>query len=325
MSDPTREQPVLSIGADTTTAMTRRRRGDSDPPRNRDTSSTDGAHTLARALGWFSLGLGLTEVLFPRKLGRAIGFDDSDAALLPLMGMREIAAGAGVLAAKDPTLGVQARIAGDVLDLALLGRAFRSASSDPARVMAATAAVAGVTALDVLCAAQLSSATPVSEPIRAAVTIDRSSEELFTFFRNFENLPRVFQHVSDVRAPSERHSHWVVTGPAGATLEWDAEILEEVPNKRLSWRALPGSTIEAKGVLELSPLPEERGTAVMLEVEYPAQGHAARLIAKLFGPALEQRVKNDLRRWKQLMETGEIATTEGQPAGKRSLISHRLP
>jgi uncharacterized membrane protein len=324
MSYPTREQSVLSVGADTSsTAMTLQKpAGD---PRKRDTSTTNGAHTLARALGWFSIGLGLTELLAPRKLGRAIGFSENDIALLPLMGLREIATGAGVLAPKNPRLGIRARVAGDLIDLALLNRAFQSPDSAPDRVLAAAAAVAGVTALDVLCAVQLPSETQPITPVRASVAINRSAEELYTFFRNFGNLPRVFQHVSDVQAPSDRRSHWVVTGPAGAKLEWDAEITEEVPNESLRWRALPNSDVDAEGRLVLKQLPQGHGTLVTLEVQYPARGARARVISKVFDVALEQRIKNDLRRWKQLMETGEIATTEGQPSGKRSFISRRLP
>jgi uncharacterized membrane protein len=331
MSYPTREQSIPSFQPDVTTGVMVRRPETDLRPRNGDGSGQDGAHSLARALGWFSIGLGLTEVLLPRKLGRAIGVGEEHATLLPLMGLREIAAGIGVLAAADPTTGVRARVAGDVLDLALLGTALASPDNERGRVAAATAAVIGVTALDVFCAAQLPaqsrSAQPTGKPghSRTSLAINRPADQLYTYWRNLGNLPRVMQHLASVHDTGDRRSHWVAKGPAGVTVEWDAETTEETPNQRLAWRSLPGSDVPTDGYVEFKPMPAGRGTLVTLDIDYRATGPAAKLIAKLFGAALRTQLENDLRRWKQLMETGEVATTEGQPSGKRSLISRHLP
>jgi uncharacterized membrane protein len=327
MSYPTREQSFLSFEHDTSTGVMVRPQADARP-RNRNTSGQDGAGSLARALGWFSIGLGLTEVLIPRKLGRAIGVGDEHATLLPLLGLREIASGIGVLAADDPGPGIRARVAGDVVDLALLGTALASPDNERGRVAAATAAVVGVTALDVLCAVQTatqtSSATNRPGRARASLAVNLPADQLYSHLRNFGNLARVMQHL-DVRETTERRSHWIARGPAGLTLEWDAEITQESQNQRIAWRSLPNSDVPTKGSVELTPVSGGRGTIVTLEVEYRASGPVAKTVSKLFGAAFQQELENDLRRWKQLMETGEVATTEGQPSGRRSLISRHLP
>jgi hypothetical protein len=115
---------------------------------------------LARALGWFSIGLGLTEVVAHRRLAEMIGVRDHPV-LLPLLGVREILSGIGILSEGRPTGWLWSRVAGDAMDLALLGAALMSPDARRERVAAATAAVAGVTALDVLCSAQLSAAAAV--------------------------------------------------------------------------------------------------------------------------------------------------------------------
>src|SRR3954451_10151782 len=111
--------------------------------------------SLANFLGWFSIGLGLAEVLAPRGLARLIGAPDFHS-VLPFLGMREIAAGLGIFSEKRPAGWVWARVAGDTMDLAVLGAAYASKNADPARLTMATAAVLGVTALDVLNGQQLS-------------------------------------------------------------------------------------------------------------------------------------------------------------------------
>jgi uncharacterized membrane protein len=128
-----------------------------------------------------------------------------------------------------------------------------------------------------------------------------------------------------VRELGNRRSHWVAKGPGDITVEWDAEITQETPNQRIAWRSLPESEVPTQGFVEFKPMPGGRGTLVTLDMQYQASGPTARTLAKLFGAALQHEIEQDLRRWKQLMETGEVATTEGQPSGKRSLISRHLP
>jgi uncharacterized membrane protein len=301
-------------------------------PRKRPDGSPNGAHTLAKALGWFSIGLGLTELAMPRQLGRAIGVGEQPT-LLPLLGLREIASGIGILTRSDPTNGVRARVAGDLLDLALLGSAFASTRSREDRVAAATAtaAVLGVTALDVYCASSLprvpAEVRETKRLIRVtkSIAINRPLEELYSYWRQLENLPRVMRHLESVREIDVKQSRWIAAGPAGSRVEWDAEITTDRPNQLIAWQSR-GADVPNQGFVEFKRLPADRGTVVTVHLQYaPPTGRLGATIAKLFGRAPEQEIEIDLRRWKQLMETGEVATTEGQPSGKRSAISRQLP
>ena len=125
---------------------------------------TDG-RTLARALGWFSIGLGILELVAPRRITEFLGVDDRHATLVRYFGMREIGSGVAILAQRDPVAGVWSRVAGDMVDLAALGGALRDEDAHPGRVLGAMAVVAGVTALDAKCAQQLHKT--VNSPRRA--------------------------------------------------------------------------------------------------------------------------------------------------------------
>ncbi len=190
----------------------------------------DGADSvLADGLGWFSLGLGATEVVAPGLLARLIGVSDSanNREILRAAGLREIASGLGILTRDRRAGWVWARVGGDVMDLALLGSAFMSDQAEPKRLAAATAAVAGVTALDVLCGRRLSNGIDHdgAEHVTKAVTINRQAGEVYQFWRRFENLPRFMRHLESVRVTGSRRSHWIARGPAGMNVEWDAELV----------------------------------------------------------------------------------------------------
>jgi uncharacterized membrane protein len=269
---------------------------------------------LAQALGWFSLGLGLSEVLSPGALGGMLGIRNHKT-LTRVMGMREITAGVGILSQRRPTGWVWGRVAGDALDLALLGAA-AIVSSKRGRVAAAAAAVAGVTALDIASSLQLTNA-----PIRTltSVAVNRSPEDCYRFWRDFNNLSRFMTNVESVRATGERTSHWSIRTPAGLTAESDAELTEDTPNERIAWRSLPGSDVQTTGTVSFEPGPAGRGAIIRIDMEYtPPAGRAGALVVKLFGADPGQQSNSDLRRFKQLMEAGEIATIEGQPSGPRS-------
>ncbi len=284
---------------------------------------------LARGLGWFSIGLGVAEVVAPRGLTKLIGVRGDHSGLVRLLGMREIASGIGILAQRRPAASLWSRVGGDAMDLALLGTAFTLPKSNRGRLAAATAAVAGVTALDVLCSQQLSrghSARTSDGAIRVAqaVTINRSPEELYRFWRDFQNLPRFMNHLESVQATGDQRSHWVAKAPAGTTVEWDAEITEDKPNEVIAWRSLEGADVDNVGSVRFERAPGGRGTVVKVEMRYnPPAGRLGAGVARLFGEDPEWQVKDDLRRFKQVMETGEIITTEGQSAGRASSTSWR--
>ena len=153
--------------------------------------------------------------------------------------------------------------------------------------------------------------------VEHSVTINRSPEELYGFWRNFENLPRFMNHLEAVHVTGENRSHWVAKGPAGTTVEWDAEVYNEKENELIAWRTLEGSQVASAGSVRFEPAAGGRGTVVRVVLKYdPPGGALGAAVARLFGENPEQQISEDLRRFKQLMETGEVASTEGQPSGR---------
>lgn len=281
---------------------------------------------MAAALGWFSIGLGVTELMAPGPVSRFLGLSDNRA-IIRAYGAREIASGIGILTQPRPVGWMWARLAGDMLDLASLGMAFRD-SDHRGRVALSAAMVAGIAWLDYTTAQQMSTlpgttrrdmAPDGSYVIRRAITINRSSEEIYRFWRNFENLPRIMKHLEEVRVTGDRTSHWVVK-TAGIPIAWDAEMTDDQPGRRIAWRSVDGSMIHNEGEVRFDPAPQGPGTAVRVHLRYKAPGgRIARALAGALGKVPGELIENDLRPLKQLMETGEIATTEGQPSGRRSL------
>jgi uncharacterized membrane protein len=153
--------------------------------------------------------------------------------------------------------------------------------------------------------------------VEQTITINRPRAELYRWWRNFENLPRVMRHLEQVTVLSDRRSRWVAKAPAGRTVEWEAEIEEEKENERIAWRAVEGSDIRNSGSVVFRDAPGKRGTELEITLEYePPMGELGRLLAKMFGEEPEQQMREDLRRAKQLLEAGEIPTTQGQPSGR---------
>lgn len=152
--------------------------------------------------------------------------------------------------------------------------------------------------------------------VTKSITIQRPAGELYRWWRQLDQLPRAMAHVVSVSPIDERHSHWTARGPLGATIEWDAQIINEREPEIIAWRSLPGSQVDTAGSIHFKTLPAERGTEVTVSLKYdPPGGKLTTAVAEFLGAGLEQRVQQDLRRWKQLVETGEIATIEGQPHG----------
>ena len=151
--------------------------------------------------------------------------------------------------------------------------------------------------------------------VEKTVTINKPKEELYRFWHNFENLPNFMKHLKSVTVLSDKRSHWVANAPMGASVEWDADIIEDRENEFISWASVEGADVDNSGFVRFKPAPGERGTEVKVVIEYAPPGGVASAFAKLFGEEPEQQIGDDLRRFKQLMEAGEIATTVGQPKG----------
>ncbi|MCC9134994.1 YgaP-like transmembrane domain [Pontibacter silvestris] len=154
--------------------------------------------------------------------------------------------------------------------------------------------------------------------ITRSLTILKPRNELYQYWRQLENLPNFMQHLQDVRQMGPKHSHWIARMPKGiGTVEWDADIIQEEKNTLLAWRSLPGSDIDNAGEVRFMDAPANRGTVVQATISYrPPAGAVGGGVAKLLNPVFKQIVKEDLRRFKRLMETGEISTIEGQPSGR---------
>ena len=151
--------------------------------------------------------------------------------------------------------------------------------------------------------------------IEKAITVNKSPTELYHFWRHLENLPRFMTHLKSVQSTGPRRSHWIANAPMKMTAEWDAEITEERENALIAWRSLEGSRIPNEGNVRFQHAPGGRGTEVRVTLSYvPPIGKLGAAIAKLFGEEPGQQLAEDLRRYKSLMETGEIPTIEGQPS-----------
>lgn len=288
---------------------------------------TRGNVQVGTALAWFSIGAGIAHLLAPRAIARATGLPNWPL-LLRAIGVRELACGIGLLSRPASGAWRWSRVAGDAMDLTLLGVAAFTPGSRGRRLAATAAALAGVTALDVSAGTQrrrtpsrqMLAGSPGAQRVNKSVTINRPADECYRFWRHVESFPTFMDNVESVKAIDERRSHWRAKGPAGSKLEWDAEITEDQLGQLLEWRSVPGGDVDNSGSVRFADAAGGRGTVVQVQMDYrPPAGKAGALIAKVFGEDPAQQVEKDLRRFKQLMETGEIATTEGQSHGPRSL------
>jgi len=153
--------------------------------------------------------------------------------------------------------------------------------------------------------------------IEQSVTVNRPRADVFRFWRDFENLPRFMTHLESVQVRGER-SHWAARSIGGVCVEWDAEITAERDGELIRWHSIPGSDIETFGSVRFKDAPGQRGTELRVLLAYlPPGGRASRAVAQLLRRITAQQVKEELRRFKEIMETGEVPTTEGQPAGGR--------
>lgn len=153
--------------------------------------------------------------------------------------------------------------------------------------------------------------------VEKSITINKSPEELYRFWRNFENLPRFMDHLESVKTMGDKRSHWVAKAPAGTTVEWDAEIFNEKENEMIAWRSLEGADVDNVGSVHFRLAPGGRGTEIKVSLKYdPPGGVVGAAIAKLFGEEPSQQIEEDLRRLKQVMETGVTPTIAGQSSGR---------
>lgn len=274
---------------------------------------------LNMALGWLSVGAGLAELLAPRALHDLQGVRQRPV-VTRLSGLRQLVNGIGLLSGRAPTAFSVARIAGDALDLALLGTAVRSQGVRPIRAALAATAIAGITALDIF-AAQQSRRDAVARArgprsVNCQIDIDSSPDKLYAFWRDVENLPRFITHLRAVQPIGKGKTHWIINAPAGLLIEWDIEIVDAQPGRLLAWRTLPGSSVNHYGVIAFTPLPDDRGTRINLDLEYSAPSEpVSAALARMLGGNPAVQIAQDLRRLKALIEGVDAASgTSATPA-----------
>jgi uncharacterized membrane protein len=157
----------------------------------------------------------------------------------------------------------------------------------------------------------------------AVFLVNASPEQAYELWRNFAGLPRFMVHLKSVRELDGNRSEWVALGPGQREIRWTAEITEETANQRIAWRSLPDSDVHTSGSVNFRPDPQGRGTFVSANVQYGiAGGPFSSALATLFGKSPQFMVREDLRRFKQLLETGEVPTTRGQTHGPRGIHGH---
>jgi uncharacterized membrane protein len=153
--------------------------------------------------------------------------------------------------------------------------------------------------------------------VERSVTINRSPQDLYTFWRDFDNLPRVMSHLKEVDVYDQLRSRWVAVGPLGKEVEWEAEIINERENEMISWQSVPNSQIDTAGSVRFTPLSFDRGTRVTISMQYkPPGGKFVAKLASLFGQDLESKLIDDIYNFKRMMETEELPTSAAQPSGR---------
>ncbi len=326
--------PVTNEVSDTAAVIRTDTRGEersinSEPPSRRT------AGDLARALGWLSIGLGIASVLMPRRLAQATGIATNDR-WLRTIGAREIISGVGIVLQPRQPQWLWSRVAGDLMDAGLL--AMVSRRQRVSHLGAVSAALAGIAVLDLLAAldqtgrhrgraagAQGELAARGLIRVKKSLDVNRSPEACYRFWRDIGQFPRFMQHVEAIEVIDPTRSRWQVRAPFGLSVQWEAELVRDVPGQQLGWRTLAGADIAHEGSVRFSPAPGQRGTRIEVDFRYhPPLGKVGAVLAKMTGEEPSQQLNEDLRRFKQLIETGEIPTTIGQPAGRRSALGRLL-
>jgi uncharacterized membrane protein len=162
----------------------------------------------------------------------------------------------------------------------------------------------------------------VERAVHHAVTVNRPPDEVYRAWRRLEDLPRVLPHLDRVEQLDERRSHWVARAPRGRTVCWDAEIDADEPGRELAWHSVGGAGLPGHGRVAFRPAPRLGGTEVRLDLTYrPPAGRLGLAAARMVGEEPEQELRAGLRRFKSLLEAGEVITVEGQPSGRGRVAS----
>jgi uncharacterized membrane protein len=281
-----------------------------------------------------SLGLGVAQLAAPDAVRRISGMDDSPTsrAMIPLVGARELVHAAGLLTSRRKGAWAWTRVVGDAMDLTALGVAIAHRGGHRRRLLGVTGAIVGITVVDVLTAVQATRSKRIasvpaarssrrggSMELTATTTIRKPAPEVYAFWRDLENLPTFMAHLDEVRATGDRTSHWTAAAPFGTNAEWDAEIVDEASGEKIAWRSTGDADVPNAGTVRFVPAPDGVSTEVHVVLTYDIPGGTVgKAVAKYFGEEPHQQLDDDLRRLKQVLETGEVVRSDGAPWGKRA-------
>jgi len=263
------------------------------------------------------MGWAVLAPLTPKRWRRALGVDASQNVTL-LRSARDLAIGVGIVRNRRSFPWMLARVGSDLYELRKLRRTRGRLAPRERLRFGLQAFLTGAAILDGAAALWLSGKAVkdarglrVPKRVVARITIHATPYEIYEVFRNFENLPRFMNHVLRVEELDERRSRWTVRGPAQTSSAWEAEITEDVPGERIAWKSLEGADIDSSGIVRFVPAPGNRGTEVHVAFSYGAPaGKLGVSIAKLWGEEPSQQVRGDLRRLKQLVETGDVVHSD---------------
>lgn len=274
-------------------------------------SATGAAQRSAAAAGWLSVGIGVAGLVAPRQIARTLGAHDHSGAhwLVRALALHELVSGTGILLDPRRSRWHWWMLAGDAVGLTLLGAGLTSGKVTKARGLAATAAMAVMMSVEGMTALKLrrqpSDGHTRGFYVTSSLTINLPPERVYSYWRDLSNLPRFMTHLASVEMHGV-YTHFRAQLPAGVTLEWDTELTDDRPNERIQWRSLPGADLENHGMVRFLPAPGGRGTEVHVMLSYlPPAGALGVAFAKLFGKLPAQQLHADLRRLKQLLETGD--------------------
>jgi uncharacterized membrane protein len=289
------------------------------------------AQLLANAFGGLSSGIAVWYAAAPRHFLETIGIRPNSRRVLitRLVAAQEGMVGASLLMDGRAGRWLAMRVAGDAVHGVMLALATRAPDNDKQKLRVGWAAWLAITSADIAAtiAANNIERTGVSEDqptgssesvvaiangsTHRSVTINREPGEVYAFWRQLDNLPLFMKHLERVDVIDGTRSHWVAKAPLGRTVEWDAEVTEDVPNEQISWSSTGSSQIWNRGTVRFQRAPGKRGTEVHVELEYaPPGGPIGSSVARILGEEPTNQISGDLRRLKQVMETGDVIVSE---------------
>jgi len=282
-----------------------------------------------RNLGWLSVALGAGAMLAPRPLATLTGLR-AQSALLPFVGLRELASGWGLLTQQEnSTPWLWSRVVGDIMDLAVISSALKPSNTQRTRALGTVGVVAAIAAADltaVIADSNRGGRAVAAGPVSEGLIVNKTPQECYEFWRDPNNLPRFSAAVDSVARIDDRHVRWLLRGPLSQKVAVTIKTTTDEPARRIAWHSVGRSDLSHAGVVRFDPAPGNRGTLVSALLWYPPlSGTAGWRIGSFVGADPRSRLREDLRRFKQLLETGEVSTTRGQSSGRRSWLGRWIP